>query len=281
MAKRAQKPPKKREQPWMASAREKLRGKSPVPNERQIQEAFLEIVNAAVDADPGAEPAVVIARAKWAWNLPLVHALSIRPGSEGDQVRDEAGRWLSGPAEEIAAVVPLAQDRIARFSHLTHAIGAAIGHPPMLALTLAREKVDGPLLEIDERGWPSAGDSLLVLAEVVRRVFPVESSEKTEATRLRIAEIAWNLPIAEEEPAALGAFGEEIREKARALREKAPAVTETLDLLDELRRTRFAHDRRVVRVEAVKLSPGTKADTSELRFEISTFLPGELDEEQR
>ena len=151
----------------------------------------------------------------------------------------------------------------------------------MLALTLAREKVDGPLLEIDERGWPSAGDSLLVLAEVVRRVFPVESSEKTEATRLRIAEIAWNLPIAEEEPAALGAFGEEIREKARALREKAPAVTETLDLLDELRRTRFAHDRRVVRVEAVKLSPGTKADTSELRFEISTFLPGELDEEQR
>ena len=116
MAKRAQKPPKKREQPWMASAREKLRGKSPVPNERQIQEAFLEIVNAAVDADPGAEPAVVIARAKWAWNLPLVHALSIRPGSEGDQVRDEAGRWLSGPAEEIAAVVPLAQDRIARQS---------------------------------------------------------------------------------------------------------------------------------------------------------------------
>lgn len=265
----------------MASAREKLRGKSPVPSERQIQEAFLEIVNAAVDADPGAEPALVIERARWAWNLPLVHALSTKPGSEGAQVRAEAGRWLAGPAEEIAAVVPLGQDRVTRFGHLTHAIVAAHGQPPMLALTLAREKVDEPLLEIDERGWPSAGDSLLVLAQVVRHVFPVESSEKTEATLLRIAEIAWNLPIAEEEPAALGAFGEDMYEKARALRERAPAVTETLDLLDELRRTRFAHDRRVVRVEGVKLGPGAKADTSELRFEISTFLPGAIPDQDQ
>ena len=58
MAKRAKKPPKKREQPWMAAAREKLHAKAPRREDLAIQEAFAEIANHAVDDDPGAAPSL-------------------------------------------------------------------------------------------------------------------------------------------------------------------------------------------------------------------------------
>lgn len=256
MAKRSTKPPKKREQPWLAAAREKLRAKGPgVRDEGAIEDAFEELATAASNAAPGADAAVPLARARFAWNLPLVHALSTAPGSEGAEVREQVARWLSGSAEEIAAVTPLARDRLTRFGHLRRPIVHVYAQPPLLALTVGREAVaEDDVISVDERGWPSAGHSLLVLSAVARPLFPDEGSTEHAGAMVSLAELAWNLHTLDLYEAAIPAAAcAELRRKADALRAATPATADKLDEMVALRRTRFAHDRRLLRVQSVRI----------------------------
>jgi hypothetical protein len=256
MAKRSTKPPKKREQPWLAAAREKLRVNGPgVRDESAIQDAFEELATAASSAAPGADAAVPLARARVAWNLPLVHALSTAPGSEGAEVREQVARWLSGSAEEIAAVVPLARDRLERFGHLRRPIVHVYAQPPLLALTVGREAVtEDALIPVDERGWPSAGHVLLVLAAVARPLFPDEGSTEHAGAMVSLAELSWNLHTLDQYEAAIPAAAcAELRGKAAALRAATKATADTLDEMVALRRTRFGHDRRLLRVQSVRI----------------------------
>jgi hypothetical protein len=271
MAKRAKKPPKKRNQPWLEAARERLRAKSPARHDDlAIQEAFAELANAAAAADPGAAPAAHAERAKMAWNLPLVHGLSVGPGSEGAEVRAEVAAWLSRPPEEIAAIVPLAEERLARFAHLTRPVLDAFAQTGALALILGREPVFYELLPLDETGWPSAGRSLLELAELALELTPREQTEQQVDTAVRIALAAWNLHTFEMAgPALPEDMRRSLHQKIRSLGEVAPEVAEAIDEMATVRRARFGYDRRLLNVRSVRLVG------DEIRVDLESVDPRE------
>lgn len=271
MAKRAKKPPKKREQPWMAAAREKLHAKSPRREDLAIQEAFAEIANHAADDDPGAAPAVHTERARMAWNLPLVHELSTEPGSEGAAVRAEVAAWLARPAEEIAVIAGLAEERATRFAHLGRPVLDAYTAAGALALVLGRQGILGAPIPLDDTGWPDAGRCLIELAEPARVLFSDEESQKDAETAVRLAELAWNLHTLDLAGAALPeSLREEVSRKAATLREISPGMDETLDEMAALRRTRFGHDRRLLKVQSVRLVD------DDIHLEVASVDPRDL-----
>jgi hypothetical protein len=110
MAKRAKKPAKKREQPWPAAARAKLRAPTSleVANvdtpEAAVVKALLDLAHPDIDALPGDatddDLHQVVSLALVAYNLPFLDALPHEPGasqSPGEQTR--AGLEDRYPAE--------------------------------------------------------------------------------------------------------------------------------------------------------------------------------------
>jgi hypothetical protein len=206
-----------------------------------------------------------------AWNLPLVHGLSTEPGSEGAGVRAEIAAWLARPAAEIAAVAGLADERVARFAHLTRPVLDAVAQPGGLALTLGRQGITAALIPLDETGWPDGGRCLVELSDPARALFPDDRSQKDAETAMRLAELTWNLHTLHLAGAALpDDLREELHRKAAKLREMSPGMAETLDEMADLRRTRFAHDPRLLTLRSVRLVGNA------IHLEVRSVLPRDL-----
>lgn len=98
MAKRSKKKSPRREQPWVQAARDRLRAKVEVRVATETSDAFLDLARPlirAIPSDARDQPIDgVLDLARLAWNLPLLHAISTEPGSDGARIRAHAERVL-------------------------------------------------------------------------------------------------------------------------------------------------------------------------------------------
>jgi len=266
MAKRSKKAPKKREQPWMAAARGKLHEKGRRHEEEQITEAFLNLVLPelhALDERAGSDAATrTIDRVKLAWNLPVLHALDTRPGSEGAALRAEAASLLVELPAHRAKLVPLLRTRCATYRHLTRpilrAFAAARGDDLEIVVQTSDEKASAAdLLDPSDTGWPKASHALLALSRPARALLPAPDDELAAKRAMVMALIAWNLPILSGPGAVVPA---ELRERTLAGADEArrapDEVRDAFEAMVEARRTRFAHDPRVIAGVAARVQGG-------------------------
>ena len=265
MAKHAKKPRKKREQPWLAAARERLKRK---PQEREdfiIAKAFLELVGPGLADASDEEIPAVVEMGKMAWNLPMLHALSVEPGSEGAAVRDEVEAWLACAPEDRVAIAPLAQARVELYSDLCRPILQVFGEPSTLGVRIGHEEVpDSALLPIGDDGWPSASGSLLALSEPARAPLAGDEDEASLGVALEMTMLAWNLHTIELPGADVpSALRERLHELKRFLDASAPALRATSDAMIAARRTRFGYDPRLFQIKSLDV------EDDEIRLEVA------------
>ncbi len=257
MAKRATKPTKKkREQPWMEAAREKLRSKGRAREDHEISHAFTAVATPVIDAlheDPSKEELfAVLDLVRVAWNLPLVHLLSTEPGSEGALIRADIERRLMSP-ERRRALVPLCHARVRDFAHLDRPILQVVAKTAEDEMNIelrigARGAVEGELLDVGDDGWPLASQSLLHLSGLLRALFPSGLTDADAKGAIGLTALAWNIPVLDraDDRVAPASLRDKMREAALRTNDLSPALRAAFDAMVLARSTRFAHDPRVM-----------------------------------
>jgi hypothetical protein len=256
MAKRRPtKPRKKREQPWMAAAREKLHAKAAAREDAEVTDAFLELAQPGIESLPisagEAEVRFVLERARFAWNLPILHALSTEQGSEGAEIRADAEPWLAHLADHASALRPLFTLRTGELASYGRPIAAVFAQKTngelAMGVIVGEEPESVGVLDIGDTGWPKASRSLLALFEPVRdRLHQAYTQEEGEQA-IALAVVAWNLHVVDRASVPIPeALRQETLEGARRAREQPEAMRAAFEEMVEARRTRFAYDPRAI-----------------------------------
>jgi hypothetical protein len=279
MAKRPQKPKKKREQPWMEAARARLRGTAEARHEKEMSDAFMDLASPVLEglgegAGEGAA-SQVLGFVQMAWNLPIAHALPVDPSSAGAAIRAEVFDWLVGPRELRESIVPVVEARVRDFSHCGAALADVLvqwtGARNTIALRFYGDEVPASrMLDVDESGWPKASHSLLQLAVPVLDLLRVPYGDAEAQEAIGLAMAAWNLPLVDlpgaPTPEALRLATRELAEKARTL---SPAWLKAFEAMVAARRTRFSYDTRVITHAAAHTKDGMiNVEAAALRREV-------------
>jgi hypothetical protein len=274
MAKRTSKPPKKREQPWMAAARRALHkgsadaplgrtGAHPEPeahqgpDEEAVARALLEMARPELDA-LGADATdatieMVVSLAMVAYNDPILRrAVEATPevARLAAAVESLHESLFASLPEARAWLARMLETRSTRFGHLTRPIRDVkprrTGGVVSVVVTLEPEgTAEHALGEDSER--PKISASLLELARPALEALPAEAEEEAKRSAVRLAELAWNLPTLERPEARMtDALRERMREVHTFVEELPPEVRAMFDAMVEVRRTRFADDPRSI-----------------------------------
>lgn len=246
----AKKPPKKREQPWMEAARERLRGPS----------IFMAFTGFAFQIVPPRAPPAIVQRAfdaaRFAWNLPLLHALPTEPDTDGADIRAEAEAWLANLPEYLPLLAPLFAQRTTELASFREPVVEASARKAPdgsldLHIAVGPHIGHAPLLEIGPSGWPDAADSLIHLSTEAQALVPEHLSGTAALVAANevaeLATLAWNELLLDRPRSALNAqfrrFLEEGARRARELPEPGPTVFERMC---RARRAQFGYDRRIL-----------------------------------
>lgn len=249
----------------MAAARDRLRAKVWAREEMEIREAFMELAAPdlrALDAGAGeAEVRFVLERARFAWNLPILHALSTEPESEDAQIRADAEPWLAHLADHLPALAPLFARRTGELECYRRPIAAVfaqeIDGEIAVAVSVGDDVGPAHVLGIGDTGWPKASHTLLALFEPVRALLPEEYTQEEGEQAIALAVVAWNLHLLDRAGVTIpDALRQETLEGARRAREQPEPMRSAFEAMVEARRTRFAYDPRVIAATQVTVADG-------------------------
>jgi hypothetical protein len=257
VAKRAKKPTKKkRPQPWLEAARAKLRANADARHEDEMSDAFLELAAPFIESlGPDADETrlgEVLQLVKIAWNLPIVHAASTEPGTEGARARVEVEAWLGSPPEYRKVLAPLIQARVEDFPHcgvlLAEVVVRRMGGHNAIALRFYGEEVsEWSVLDVEPSGWPKISHSLLALSQPARDLLTVPYGAADAQKAIDLAMVAWNLPVLDQCGAlASEAVRRATLEAAQGARELPAPWSEVFEAMVTARATRFAYDPRLI-----------------------------------
>lgn len=289
MSKRARKPAKKREQPWMKAAREKLHANDAMREEAEIRDAFMALAGPELEAlGRGAnaeEIRSVLECVRFAWNLPILHALSTEPGSDGAMIRADAEQLLERVVDR-QSMMPLFTARVDDFGHLRSPIAEVFaherGHQIAVGLRVGDEIVPaGAVLDIGDTGWPKASRCLISLSEPARDLLPDDYGLAEGEQVIGLAVTAWNLHLIGRAEAVVS---NQLREETLEAAERARALPEPMrgafEAMVQARQTRFAHDPRAIfslsvtiHEETIRVQAAAVASESQMQSPGALTLP--------